>query len=72
MANEVRRRQALEDIGALRGQGWYWSDTTPGLLLCPGDPDVHLWHDGATGQVLYSPKVVEMMRRLLREDGEGH
>ena len=37
----------------------------------PGDPDVHLWHDGATGELAYSPKVVEMMGRLLREEEEG-
>jgi hypothetical protein len=66
-----RREQALEDIGMLLDQGWYWSNTTPGLLLCPGDPDAHLWHDGATGEIVYSPKVVEMIGRLLREDEEG-
>jgi hypothetical protein len=66
-----RLEQALEDIRALCDQGWYWSSTTPGLLLSPGDPEVHLWHDGATGDVIYSPKVVEMIRLLLREDEEG-
>jgi hypothetical protein len=63
-----QRRQALEDVEALRDQGWYWSDTTPGLLLSPEDPDVHLWHDGVTGELVYSPKVVEMMGRLLLEE----
>jgi hypothetical protein len=65
----VDRRQALEDVGALRDQGWYWSDTTPGLLLSPRDLEVHLWHDGASGELVYSPKVVEMMARLLEEEG---
>jgi hypothetical protein len=63
-----QRRQALEDVRALQEQGWYWSNTTPGMLLSPKDPDVHLWHDGATGELVYSPKVVEMMGRLLREE----
>lgn len=70
MAHEASRR-ALDDIGALCGQGWYWSDTTPGLLLRPDGPEVYLWHNGANGQVLYSPEVVEMMRRLRREDQKG-
>jgi hypothetical protein len=64
-----KRRQALEDIRALRDQGWYWSATTPGLLLSPQDLEVHLWHDGPAGELLYSPKVVEMMGRLLDEEG---
>lgn len=66
-----KRREALEDIRALREAGWYWSEIVPGLLLSPGDTEVHLRHDAATGDLVYSPKVVEMIRQLLREDREG-
>lgn len=65
------RGQALEDIQSLRKQGWYWSDTTRGLLLSPGDPAVYLWHNGGTGELTYSPKIVNMMARLLREEDAG-
>jgi hypothetical protein len=69
--NEAARHQALEDIGSLRDQGWYWSETTPGLLLSPGDRDVFLRHDAGTGVLTYSPKVIAMMRQIFKEDQDG-
>jgi len=66
-----KRPQALEDIRALRDLGWYWSDTTPNMLLSPGDSDVHLRYDPSTGNLFYSPKIVAMMGELLWEDQGG-
>ena len=66
-----KRAAALEDLRALREDGWVWSERTANLLVNPHDNAIHVWYDPRNGNLLFSPKVVEMMQELLLEEGDG-
>jgi len=66
-----KRGQALAELRELQQGGWYWSETTPNLLLSPGDSEAHVRYDPFTCDLLFSAKIVAMMGELLWEDQGG-
>jgi hypothetical protein len=71
LARLRKRQQSLEDLRALQDQGWFWSETTANLLVSPCDREINAWYDPFNCELLFSPKMVEMIEELLREECDG-
>ena len=60
-AQQRREDEARTFINDLTGSGWKWNDD--GLLCHPDDPDLNIWRHPYSHEILYSPKLVEQIKR---------
>jgi hypothetical protein len=58
----------MEELRMLQQAGWTWSETTPNVIVHPHDSQVFARYDPCSGELLFSPKIVEMLRKMLREE----
>lgn len=69
---EERRIEALNaEILDFQRRGWTWNQAE-NLLIHPDDPDANIWIHPYSGEKLYSPRLVELLREQKdREEGVG-
>ncbi len=66
-ASEERRRETELAIRDLLDAGWQWSESEKGLLMHPSDKELTVWHDPYSHELLHSPKLVESLKRQLKD-----
>lgn len=67
-ALEKKLAEAEDHKSELISSGWRWRDLDGTQVLAhPDDPDANIWFHPYTGEQLYSPGLVELLKKNLQD-----
>jgi hypothetical protein len=61
MSDDFPEATEEELLGGLLADGWRWSDSVPGLLYVPENPEFNVWKNPDTGDLHFSDKLVDWL-----------